>query len=203
MSNVSFLTSSIQSIEALPNVTPQVLEMIKKLEENSQKLSQYLQKLTKTKKSNVEHAEEIQVIRRTISTIFHKKNALVMSCYDLIDQKVKYIDQMSQSVDELIQLSSSSNRNITEESGISYLGMKRARSSSDLQSRKEPLYCICNQVAYGDMIACDNEQCSIEWFHYACVGLVDEPSEWLCRQCQAMVKEKKSHRSSDFTLDEV
>ena len=196
----SFLTSSIQSIEALPNVTPQVFHMIKKLEENSQKLSSYLEKLTKTKKSYAEeHTEKIQVIRRTINIIFQKKNVLVMSCYDLIDQKVKYIDQMSQSVDELIQLSSSSNRNSTEESG--HTGMKRARSSSDLQSHKEPLYCICNQVAYGDMIACDNEQCSIEWFHYACVGLVDEPSEWLCRQCQAMVKEKKS-RLSDF-IEEV
>jgi hypothetical protein len=31
---------------------------------------------------------------------------------------------------------------------------------------KEPTYCICSQVSFGEMIACDNEDCSIEWFHY-------------------------------------
>lgn len=30
----------------------------------------------------------------------------------------------------------------------------------------EPTYCICSQVSFGEMIACDNENCSIEWFHY-------------------------------------
>ncbi|KAK5649700.1 hypothetical protein RI129_000729 [Pyrocoelia pectoralis] len=34
----------------------------------------------------------------------------------------------------------------------------------------EPRYCICNQVSYGDMVACDNEDCPSEWFHYPCVG---------------------------------
>ncbi|KAI4458584.1 inhibitor of growth protein [Holotrichia oblita] len=33
----------------------------------------------------------------------------------------------------------------------------------------EPRYCLCNQVSYGDMVACDNEDCPSEWFHYPCV----------------------------------
>ena len=28
----------------------------------------------------------------------------------------------------------------------------------------EPRYCICNQVSYGDMVACDNEDVSIFGF---------------------------------------
>ncbi len=39
----------------------------------------------------------------------------------------------------------------------------------------EPTYCICQQVSYGEMIACDNENCEIEWFHYNCVGLSGPP----------------------------
>lgn len=27
----------------------------------------------------------------------------------------------------------------------------------------EPRYCICNQVSYGDMVACDNDVVSIIW----------------------------------------
>ncbi|KAF7819293.1 PHD finger protein ING2 [Senna tora] len=39
----------------------------------------------------------------------------------------------------------------------------------------EPTYCVCHQVSFGDMIACDNENCQGgEWFHYSCVGLTPE-----------------------------
>uniref|UniRef100_A0ACB8ERX1 Uncharacterized protein n=1 Tax=Sphaerodactylus townsendi TaxID=933632 RepID=A0ACB8ERX1_9SAUR len=40
----------------------------------------------------------------------------------------------------------------------------------------EPTYCLCHQVSYGEMIGCDNPDCSIEWFHFACVGL-DAPNQ--------------------------
>ncbi|CAD7000484.1 unnamed protein product [Ceratitis capitata] len=30
----------------------------------------------------------------------------------------------------------------------------------------EPRYCICNQISYGSMIACDNKKCPYEWFHF-------------------------------------
>lgn len=215
--STSFLPESIQLIEPLSNITPRVLKMIQELEEISLKLSRHLDKLNKRKntshsainsatteetstattttiKKNVDHIEEIQVVKRAINSIFHKKNALIMSCYDLIDQKVKYIDQMSQSVEELIQFSSSlsstprlpkkSYQSLIISSSNSDRVMKRARSSSDIQIQEEPLYCICNQVSFGDMIACDNDQCSIEWFHYSCVGIEVEPSEWLCSECQ-------------------
>ena len=39
----------------------------------------------------------------------------------------------------------------------------------------EPRYCICNQVSYGDMVACDNTDCPYEWFHYPCVGVTAPP----------------------------
>ncbi|KAE8679295.1 PHD finger protein ING2 [Hibiscus syriacus] len=58
----------------------------------------------------------------------------------------------------------------------------------------EPTYCVCHQVSFGDMIACDNEDCQGgEWFHYACVGLTPEtrfkgksycPTCRLLPQCQ-------------------
>lgn len=40
----------------------------------------------------------------------------------------------------------------------------------------EPLYCTCRQISFGNMIACENPDCSIEWFHFACVGLKAEVS---------------------------
>lgn len=38
----------------------------------------------------------------------------------------------------------------------------------------EPTYCYCNRISFGEMIACDNVECPIEWFHFECVGLTPE-----------------------------
>jgi len=56
----------------------------------------------------------------------------------------------------------------------------------------EPTYCFCNQVSYGEMVACDNPNCKIEWFHYGCVGLNQQPKgKWYCSECVGMQKRKK------------
>ncbi|XP_022650019.1 inhibitor of growth protein 3-like isoform X2 [Varroa jacobsoni] len=55
----------------------------------------------------------------------------------------------------------------------------------------EPRYCICNQVSYGDMVACDNEGCPFEWFHYPCVNISQPPKgKWFCPQCTASMKRR-------------
>lgn len=41
----------------------------------------------------------------------------------------------------------------------------------------EPTYCYCNGVSYGEMVACDSDECEREWFHLACVGLKVAPAE--------------------------
>ncbi|KAF5324586.1 hypothetical protein D9611_004456 [Ephemerocybe angulata] len=48
----------------------------------------------------------------------------------------------------------------------------------------EELYCYCNRVSFGEMIACDNPRCTLEWFHLGCVGLTEPPEgEWYCENC--------------------
>ncbi|XP_020600669.1 uncharacterized protein LOC110039856 [Orbicella faveolata] len=57
----------------------------------------------------------------------------------------------------------------------------------------EPTYCLCNQVSFGEMIGCDNEECPIEWFHFQCVGLTTKPKgKWYCPKC---TNERKRERS--------
>ena len=41
----------------------------------------------------------------------------------------------------------------------------------------EPRYCYCNQVSYGEMVACDMETCAREWFHLDCAGLTKAPTK--------------------------
>ncbi|KAG1659794.1 Inhibitor of growth protein 3 [Nymphon striatum] len=84
----------------------------------------------------------------------------------------------------------------------------------------EPRYCLCNQVSYGDMVACDNADaiqdydkdvlkklvlceiteinlfnqniyCPFEWFHYACVGISQPPKgKWYCPRCTSAMKRR-------------
>ena len=48
-------------------------------------------------------------------------------------------------------------------------------------------YCFCHNVSYGDMVACDNENCPYQWFHWGCIGITEEPvGEWLCPHCRKL-----------------
>lgn len=60
----------------------------------------------------------------------------------------------------------------------------------------EPRYCHCKKLAYGNMVACDNDDCAREWFHLACVNLEKPPTgraKWYCSdECKdAHAKAKK------------
>ncbi|XP_026819054.1 inhibitor of growth protein 4-like [Rhopalosiphum maidis] len=49
----------------------------------------------------------------------------------------------------------------------------------------EPKFCLCNQVSFGEMIGCDNPDCTIEWFHFVCVKLTTKPKgKWFCPKCK-------------------
>ena len=56
----------------------------------------------------------------------------------------------------------------------------------------EPTYCICQDVSWGEMIGCDNNDCPIEWFHFGCMGLTTKPKgKWYCPKCIHLFKKKK------------
>ena len=38
-------------------------------------------------------------------------------------------------------------------------------------SLQDEVYCICGGRSYGKMIACENPDCRMKWFHFACVNL--------------------------------
>ncbi|EDN03669.1 predicted protein [Histoplasma mississippiense (nom. inval.)] len=69
-----------------------------------------------------------------------------------------------------------------------------SRQGDDEEEEGEPRYCYCNQVSFGEMVACDNETCPREWFHLSCVGLSRAPlksSKWYCNECKDNLKKGK------------
>ncbi|XP_072762810.1 uncharacterized protein Mesr4 [Anoplolepis gracilipes] len=46
-------------------------------------------------------------------------------------------------------------------------------------------YCRCPYDEVSEMIACDGEDCRIEWFHFECVGIMVPPKgKWYCPDCR-------------------
>ncbi|SMN17956.1 similar to Saccharomyces cerevisiae YHR090C YNG2 Subunit of the NuA4 histone acetyltransferase complex that acetylates histone H4 and H2A [Maudiozyma saulgeensis] len=58
------------------------------------------------------------------------------------------------------------------------------------------LYCFCQRVSFGEMVACDGPNCKYEWFHYDCVNLKEPPKgTWYCPDCtQEMAKTKQKRK---------
>jgi hypothetical protein len=51
----------------------------------------------------------------------------------------------------------------------------------------EGIYCFCGGPDSGRMIACDNQECTKQWFHFACAALekeADKDRNWLCGECE-------------------
>uniref|UniRef100_A0A8D9DWE8 Inhibitor of growth protein n=1 Tax=Cacopsylla melanoneura TaxID=428564 RepID=A0A8D9DWE8_9HEMI len=67
---------------------------------------------------------------------------------------------------------------------------KRKRKSKQAEKDvsidpNDPTFCLCNQVSFGQMVMCDNDSCTIEWFHFSCVGITNTPKgKWYCPDCR-------------------
>ncbi|KAJ5133616.1 hypothetical protein N7526_004981 [Penicillium atrosanguineum] len=67
----------------------------------------------------------------------------------------------------------------------------------DEDEEGEPRYCYCDQVSFGEMVACDNDACPREWFHLSCVGLTKPPGKnvkWYCNECKKNMRRSRNGR---------
>ena len=53
------------------------------------------------------------------------------------------------------------------------------------QHTQQVVYCYCRKGDVPPMVACDNPNCVIEWFHFRCVGVTSSPDgDWFCPDCR-------------------
>ncbi|KAK2967881.1 hypothetical protein RJ640_009951 [Escallonia rubra] len=150
--------------------------------------------------------------------IADEKVALAVQAYDLVDAHVQQLDQYLKKFDEELRRerdsgastvspaptldsniksgkSGESGRGGRKKTRLAAAGTTAANPSMDLDlpvDPNEPTYCFCNQVSFGEMVACDNPDCKIEWFHFSCVGLKEQPKgKWYCADCSGMQKRRK------------
>lgn len=58
-------------------------------------------------------------------------------------------------------------------------------AADDSTTTTVELVCLCNQPAYGRMIKCNNDDCTMVWFHHACVNVKRARKTWYCPECKS------------------
>lgn len=165
--------------------------------------SELLQKLKTIIKSNPDFDEEslkqeYQLLlekRHNISVALDEQTNQANNIYTTLDLKIKNIDLKTKSVVHLFPVahsddflnakSSAQNRRKKKKTGSSADGIQEATTVTvAVPDPNEPVYCICRTISSGQMIACENVDCIVEWYHFACMGLTQEPAEpWYCMNC--------------------
>lgn len=70
------------------------------------------------------------------------------------------------------------------------------QQDSDETEDMSKLWCYCNEPSFGEMMLCDNEKCTIKWYHFDCLRIRCPPKgKWYypsCRKLSRLCKKKKA-----------
>lgn len=178
-------------IECLNSSVPHELQrnfnLLKDLDSKTEEIMLRINECTKEYKTTPKRSER-SAIRNKSNELFDKLESI---CEDKIQLSLQTYELIDRSIKRLLSLGKAPQ---AEESADMVVEAPLIGFDMPLDPN-EPKYCICQSVSYGDMIACDNKECPIEWFHYACVGLHQAPKgKWYCGQCNnnTNVKRPKS-----------
>ena len=134
-------------------------------------------------------------------SVCDEKVAVAQQCYDLVEQHIARLDKdlrvFDQALAEKEAAAAVAKGLVPPPTAASVGGAGLASpepappvagASPRAPNPDEPKYCVCNRVSFGEMIACENEACAVEWFHFACVGLSTDAKikgKWYCNACSA------------------
>lgn len=141
--------------------------------------------------------EELARRRQELTALMEQQLRLSSDLYFALDDKVNHMTCALNTADSSSSGAAGSEapqrkrRAVLSEAEVFEAGIEAAMR--ERKDPNEPLYCTCRRLSFGDMIACDNEDCPVEWFHYLCVGIAAPPSSWLCPQCSAAQSSTQTH----------
>jgi len=121
---------------------------------------------------NIKRARPLSKRQRDLVLYVEKlKEELAMQTYELLDQHAKELDRYMLTATHV----NGDNKAVPAQS---------PRSLNMEIDPNEPTYCTCGQVAFGEMISCDDPNCVQEWFHVQCVGVSRSAGPWFCPSCK-------------------
>ena len=204
----SYVELSISNREDIPDLCVESLTLVKSLDQAVQGIEGAMDATLNEVKSRerISKAQlgELATAKELAQQINEIKAQVAVANYDLLDRSVRMIDDEIQTIEKAMEMSEDerlrkavASRHSSGESQAQGFGGQIGGQVDmwvdfdDLRDNdmanvdpNEPVYCFCRQVCFGDMIACDNDECAIEWFHYGCVNLTKQPrNKWLCPDC--------------------
>ena len=212
----SYVESSISNREDIPDLCVESLGVINSMDKAAQSIEAAmdasLNEIKNQERVTKRQTENLHTVKELAQQINDMKAQVAVANYDLLDRSVRMIDDEIRTIEKAMESSGddslckavASRYSALGENGQSFGGGQIGGNVDmwgidfdDIADNEmanvdpnEPVYCFCRQIAFGDMIACDNEECAIEWFHYQCVNLTKQPrNKWLFPDCSR--KQKK------------
>ena len=194
---MSSYVTHIEDANSIADVSKATLMTIERLDRAVQELSTHLDAEIASDKAK---PDDLLQMRELLEDLTDRKSALAMTAYDYVDRCTRKADEDMELIEGAVRLNSK----------LEVPHLQDVLSQCDIESTKtskgghetavasiimnEPVYCVCRQIAHGEMISCDNDDCEIEWFHYGCVGLNKEPrNQWFCPICSNTPVRKRRH----------
>lgn len=198
----------IETLEHVPTELQQRFMLMADLDKRAYELIRRINDCIREYKASEKKDERISLFKESMD-LFDKargyaddKVDLAMQTYDLVDKHIRRLEGLSgaQAITglELNGTSSSLGQSriggVRDGSGGTGCIATESLAVDMPLDPNEPKYCTCHQVSFGEMIACDNKECRIEWFHFACVDLKSKPKgKWYCPEC-FNINKKGKHR---------
>ncbi|BHF65785.1 Inhibitor of growth protein 4 [Sparganum proliferum] len=195
---MDYLQKYLEDLEQVPPHLRQEFKIMRDLDHKVQELlnetqiktnfliQQSSQLSTEERSRRIREIQELFVKGREIS---NDKVSRAENVYELVDKQIRRLDadmfefKKALAEKELKKLKKSQKKSdLTGSSKIpatAALALALTNNPGEVLDMpvdpNEPTYCLCQQVSYGEMVACDHRDCPIEWFHFGCVGLTSKP----------------------------
>ncbi|KAI8587230.1 hypothetical protein BDZ88DRAFT_426198 [Geranomyces variabilis] len=175
----------------------------RKLDASQRLLDQFSSHVSRLEKMLEKHEAENEEYQQSTSMLSKSTGGLASSSGTARKRKRTATEERSLNVSSAQRRQDNQPHHSRREELMMAAADDASSSGAVTGSEDEHLYCTCNNVSYGSMVACDNERCPIEWFHYACVGLTAPPKgAWFCKACTAKSASSSPPLTDTILVDE-
>lgn len=197
----------LETLESVPTELERNFTLMADLDSRVGEMTKRIQSCVKDYRKSSKKDERLSLFKESMD-LFDKaksfaddKVEIAMQTYNLVDKHIRRLESLggsqvtNQDVNGLPGPPDKSQKKSVSGDHGAISGEVAEPLTVDMPlDPNEPKYCTCHQVSFGEMIACDNKECPIEWFHFACVDLKSKPKgKWYCPEC-FNINKKVKHR---------
>ncbi|OAG29598.1 hypothetical protein NEDG_00731 [Nematocida displodere] len=190
------LEEYLSTIETAPRTVQkaltQILEIEKSITEEKKILDKEMSQIMEALEEDV-MPKSLSLIKGEIDNPLKRINTSYLRILDADRKKLAILMNLHQKLEQTSEGLKDSSNEFKESIAKGALTQKLGRITKLLEQKidsddsddEENIYCLCKRPMAGEMVVCDNNNCPVQWYHCACVGLKTTPKKkWVCATCQ-------------------